>query len=78
MENKTFVTIGITTLLFVVIGGWFYWYEYRPTTIVSDCSSEAQDNAIEKRADSGETDGKFNADDRDRYYKWCLQKNGID
>ena len=51
MKNKTFTVIGITTLLFVVIGGWFYWFEYRPATIVSDCSVEAQEKAIKKRAE---------------------------
>lgn len=77
MKKHLKIIIGICVLSLIALGLIFYWYSYRPTSIVSSCSFEAREKAIEKRKNSGATDGKFNADDRDSYYKWCLQEKGL-
>ncbi|KKU81028.1 MAG: hypothetical protein UY07_C0027G0009 [Parcubacteria group bacterium GW2011_GWA1_47_8] len=34
---------GIIILILVVLGGAFYWYEWRPTQIRKDCFNTSQD-----------------------------------
>ena len=64
----------ITVLFLLSLGiGLFYWFHYRPSRIISQCSFEAKDSAI-KRLNNNK---KYKADDRDTYYKWCLQENGL-
>ena len=68
-KKKIFIVASIIILLGFV----FYWYSYRPSQIVQTCSVEAREKAV-KKADS---DGKYSKDDRDAYYKWCLEEKGL-
>lgn len=72
MKNKNLITIILVLIAF--LGILFYWYSYRPASIVSRCSFEAEEKAIEHNKAK---DGTYQADDRDTAYKWCLQKNGL-
>ena len=77
MKKHMKIIVGISMVILIALGLVFYWYSYRPTGIVRYCSLEAREKAIEKRKNTGATDGKFNAEDRDAYYKWCLQEKGL-
>ena len=55
----------------------FWWYSFRPSRIVRSCSLEAKQKAVTKLAGVEEDKGKFRSDDRDSYYKWCLQEHGL-
>ena len=68
-KNKMILIIVIAALLGFV----FYWYSYRPSQVVQECSSEAKEKAVEKL----DLDDKYNKSDRDAYYKWCLQERGF-
>lgn len=75
MKKRSKIIIIIIAIL--AAGIIFYWYSYRPSYVVSKCSIEAKGKAIEKYDGIGEKEGKFRADDRDTYYKWCLQEKGL-
>ncbi|MBU0649168.1 hypothetical protein KJ969_03690 [Patescibacteria group bacterium] len=77
MKKQLKIIISIVIGVIVILGLIFYWYSYRPSSIISECSFEAKDKAIEKGKDNGASDGKFNADDRNTYYEWCLQEKGL-
>lgn len=78
MNNKQKIIIGIGIGIFIIVGMIFYWYSYRPSSIVSKCSFEAKEQAIEKgKRDNDVLSGTFKAEDRDAYYKWCLQEKGL-
>lgn len=60
------VALIITGFYLLVLGAWFYWYEYRPTMIVSYCQEEAVSTSIGSTA-------KLKIDK----YHDCLRENGI-
>lgn len=64
-------------MIVVVVGGWFYWYQFRPSTIRSSCATIAKDK-MDKKLDNR----KFNKwGDVDTYYdlqfKMCIEKGGL-
>jgi hypothetical protein len=61
-------------IIVLFIGGSFYWFQWRPSIIRKDCYDTAREEAIKKL---DREDKKFNGDDYDTYYKWCLEKNGL-
>lgn len=67
----------VLLVVIVILGGSFYWYSYRPSSIVRKCSLEATERAIKAYGGVGEEKGKFLEKIRDTYYGWCLQKNGL-
>lgn len=69
--------VGISIGYLIFLGLIFYWFFYRSTSIVRTCSFEAKEKAVEKLRDEGNSDNKFREDDRDAYYKWCLQEKGL-
>jgi len=75
LKHNWFKIILIIIVL-KVVGGAFYWYEWRPSQIRKDCYNIARDKAIEK-AGTVTGDRKFAKDDYDTYYKWCLEKYGL-
>jgi len=50
-------------IVILVIGGAFYWYEWRPSQIIKECSKEL------KRTGSIEV--------RELFYETCLTKKGL-
>jgi len=77
--------IIIFTLL---LAGWFYWFQFRPSQIRKDCVEIAKDGAkrlAETQAkDPWEFDyqkavkkGLFKTGDYDRYYQRCLNEHGL-
>ncbi len=56
----------LIVLVLLMAGGWFYWYEYRPSMVRAICSSEA-----EKRADKDEFVYEI-------IYRHCLRSHGIE
>jgi hypothetical protein len=71
MQIKVPVLLLMLVIL-LVLGGAFYWYEYRPSAIRQECHKYAVDKAQE---DSGDH-GRFYDEDYDFRFKYCLQKNG--
>lgn len=69
--NKNYAIIAIIALC--VVGVAFYWYEYRPSKIKQQCSTEA-------RFDQGAI-GEFNDVKRQEfinmYYDDCLMRFGL-
>lgn len=55
----------------------FWWYQWRPSKIISACSLEAERQAVEKNEEEGGPEGRFRSYDRKKYYDWCLQENGL-
>jgi hypothetical protein len=89
-NNLTMVSKNKLILIVLLVAGFlFYWYEYRPSKIRSDCVTIAEKNAQglakEKATLSGLPDEKKEADmgmylkeDYDAYYQRCLREHGID
>lgn len=76
IKDNWFKLVLLVTV-FVIIGGCFYWYSFRPSIVKKNCYNIATEKAKEKRKEAGATDGKFSEDDYNAYYKFCLQKNGL-
>jgi hypothetical protein len=51
---------------FLILGGWFYWFEYRPSMIIEACSTFA-----EKEANKDLFVYEI-------IYRHCLRKNGME
>jgi len=72
LEQKRYLEalkIQITVLIilaFLILGGWFYWYEYRPSMIRETCAELA-----EREADKDLFVYEI-------IYRHCLRKNGIE
>ncbi len=60
-------------LIVVLIAGLFYWYEWRPTKIKENCSSEAR---FDMRA-IGESDDIKRQEFINMYYNDCLMRFGL-
>jgi len=60
------LSVALLVLLVLVLGGAFYWYDYRPSVIRARCSMEA-----EKRADKDEFIYEV-------IYRHCLRSHGIE
>jgi hypothetical protein len=52
--------------VFLIVGGWFYWYEYRPSMVRETCSKMA-----EKQADNDLFIYEL-------IYRHCLRQNGME
>lgn len=63
----------IILLAVAILGGLFYWYEYRPSKIKGGCSAEAR---MDMRAIS-EGDDVKRQDFINRYYEDCLMRWGL-
>lgn len=82
-------TITIVVIVGVIIlSGWFYWYEWRPSQISKSCYVEAEENAQVAFKEMAETSawksvkdraekGYFNTAQLDNYYKNCMRVHGI-
>ena len=63
-------TLGVIAL---IVGGYFYWYEYKPTKIKERCSAEAR---LDSRAISQPNDEVRQGFIND-YYNDCLMRFGL-
>ncbi len=91
IKPKIMLVGMILVFLLIVIGGWFYWYEYRPLRIRQRCDDLASEKAINKMKDIrikfGEFDEElaktveqeemYNMDDFKVYFDQCLEKHGL-
>jgi len=59
--------IGIVLL----IVGWFYWFQWRPSAIRKVCM-QATYNTLRDKYDIGYQSGIYN-----NYYEYCLKRKGI-
>ncbi|MBD3248232.1 hypothetical protein GF382_02990 [Candidatus Falkowbacteria bacterium] len=71
-----FTEILIISLILAIFC--FWWYKWRPAKIISHCSVLSQQKATEKNEEDGGPTGKYKASDRNQYYRWCLQENGLE
>ncbi len=63
----------IILMVLIVIGGLFYWYEWRPSQIRKDCSKETKEFLKEMgERQMGDFLSAFNV-----RYKSCITINGI-
>ena len=69
-DSKAFVI----SIVFLIVLGLYFWFEWRPSNIKKECSYIAKEKAIEK---GGRTDGKYRDEDREVYYKWCILERGL-
>ena len=67
MKNKNILYLLIALIL---IGGWFYWFQIRPSNIRKRCYIEAF-MGIKFHEEKETREGRNNL------YKQCLVKNGI-
>lgn len=83
-KNKWFV------LTILVIVGWFYWFQYRPSNMQSACAQSAKDKANEElrfiadrpgggwgAIDEAAHSGRYNDEDYRFYYEQCLNEHGL-
>ena len=75
--------MGLVILIFLLLlGGWFYWFQYRPAEIRKECS-QVREEYIDKLADDssyGEEKGKIYESDirfADFKYDRCLSGKGL-
>lgn len=64
-ENKKKVFLMLLGSLLLV--GWFYWFQYRPSSIRSYCHNTA----------ATENDGDVTSDYYEPIYKACLHEKGL-
>lgn len=90
MKPKFIYTYSIIGLL--LITGWFYWFQYRPANIRSQCYSSSRESAIKlaklkidiapgepTEQDKVFIENKlFNKDVQEDYYQDCLHKHGLE
>jgi hypothetical protein len=81
--NKITVTV-IVILALAIAAGSFYWFQFRPYKIYSDCSKEATEKALDYSLEEGDEEdkasakkGRYYQEDYDVYYNRCLRNNGI-
>lgn len=67
----------IIVVLLLVFGFCFWWCRWRPSQIISTCAQQATDKAVSKNENEGGKEGGFKARDREQYYEWCLEENGL-
>ncbi len=67
MNEQKFILILLIVILM------FCWIEIRPSIIYSECHKIATEKAIEKC----DCDERFQIDDYDGYYKFCIRKEGL-
>jgi hypothetical protein len=71
MSSKQY--FGIIMLGLLILGGAFYWYEYKPSKIKQQCSAEAR---FDQRAILEPNDSK-RQEVINMYYEDCLMRFGI-
>lgn len=78
-------------LFLVLLSGWFYWFQYRPTIIRKECGVEAVEQAISfhkyqleiapgelNSEEKAEIDGGvYLVAQRDKIFDYCLHKRGL-
>jgi len=78
---------SIILLVVIILGGLFYWYEWRPVEVRKACSQKSQDEAIKSLKTRSEFSDKYekaaekglmSKDDADFYYRRCLNKYGLE
>lgn len=69
MKKEKKVIIGIVLIL---IAGWFYWFQFRPSNIRTKCD----EYAIDFWALRG-IDAEVSYEDIDDTYQACLARNGL-
>jgi len=86
--NKKQLSLLIITL-FILLGGTFYWFQWRPTQIRKNCYAEAKEKAISllgkkvadepsQYSDMAKTGNYFLKDDFQFYYQNCLIIYGLE
>jgi hypothetical protein len=67
-------------LIIAVLGGMFYWFQWRPTSIRKSCYRVSVKNAqaAYKETNPNAEEGYVNFNTMDRFYIYCLQKNGLE
>ena len=68
MKKGHWILVVIGLLLVV---GWFYWFQYRPSHIAKYCSKWATDET------GGVKKSLFWAEKYDKLYSWCLNEQGL-
>jgi len=66
--------LGYPLLILFLVGGWFYWFQIRPSHIKKECYTSSVENA---RKNDNLGNDKFYVTTYDAYYKRCLEKNGL-
>jgi len=86
--NKKQLSLLIITL-FILLGGTFYWFQWRPTEIKKECYIEAKEKAISllgkkvadepsQYSDMAKTGNYFLKDDFQFLYQNCLRAHGLE
>lgn len=84
LKSKLYeLTVGFV-LVSVIVAGAFYWFQYRPYKIYSDCSKEATSKSLVYSKEVGDKEdkefaevGRYHQEDYDVYYNRCLRLNGV-
>ena len=74
----------VIIVLFILIIGWFYWYECRPTSIRKECYKYAEmmranyEERVKQKPARPTKKYVWNSDDsQPNYYRECLMREGI-
>lgn len=67
----------LTLLVLLVLGGAFYWFEYRPSQIRKDCARRAED-ILKSEQRSVPENAAIGLGEYERYvYERCIHLQGI-
>ncbi len=78
---------SIILLAVIIVGGSFYWYEWRPSYVRKDCYSQSNKDAkdaMKKKAElsaeykEAAEGGFYSKNDAEVYYKQCLRSHGLE
>lgn len=71
-SNKYLSYILVTLL----IAGWFYWFQYRPSQIRQKCSERKIDYLNDELRENGSVT-KYDKENADYRYEICINSNGL-
>lgn len=87
MNAKYIFGTVISITLLLLVGGWFYWFEYRPIEVKAFCvdlaNEAARQDLVSKNTIAngvlGELvgQGMFLREDQQAYYEECLNRHGV-
>ena len=77
INNKILLPVSGFVLVVLLLVGWFYWFQWRPASIRSECYKFATDYELSGKDMSFEKNQRLQAIIVNQYSN-CLHKHGIE
>lgn len=71
--NESRYKIFLILLILLLIGGWFYWFQIRPSNIRQKCYAYT----LQKREERINSNDRLTNEEANNYFRRCLVENGL-